>query len=115
MDIQTSTDEALDADVIIVGGGVTGCAMATALANGKRRILVLEARTGHKPRFAGELLRPTGTQVLDDLGFLPTLRHHGGVDVDEDGAVGASRKRIQPLRRRDGATRALRRQSVCDA
>ncbi len=82
MDIQTSTDESLDADVIIVGGGVTGCAMATALANGKRRILVLEARTGHKPRFAGELLHPTGTQVLDDLGFLPTLRHHGGVDVD---------------------------------
>ncbi len=82
MDIQTSTDETLDADVIIVGGGVTGCAMATALADGKRKILILEARTGHKPRFAGELLHPTGTQVLDDLGFLETLRRHGGVDVD---------------------------------
>ena len=82
MDIQHSTDETLDADVIIVGGGVTGCAMATALADGKRKILILEARTGHKPRFAGELLHPTGTQVLDDLGFLPTLRKHGGVDVD---------------------------------
>jgi squalene monooxygenase len=82
MDMETTNDASLDADVIIVGGGVTGCAMATALANGKRRILVLEARTGHKPRFAGELLHPTGTQVLDELGFLPTLRKHGGVDVD---------------------------------
>jgi len=82
MDIQTRSIENLDADVIIVGGGVTGCAMARALANGQRRILVLEARTGHKPRFAGELLHPIGTQVLDELGFLPTLRKHGGVDVE---------------------------------
>ncbi|MFO0577718.1 MAG: FAD-dependent monooxygenase [Polyangia bacterium] len=75
-------DAALAADVIIVGAGVTGCAMAAALADGTRRVLVLEARKGHKPRFAGELIHPTGAQVLDDLGFLPTLRAFGGVDVD---------------------------------
>lgn len=69
-------------DVVIVGAGVTGCAMATALSDGKRRIVILEARSGHKPRFAGELIHPTGAQVLDDLGFLPTLRRHGGIDVD---------------------------------
>ncbi len=70
------------ADIIIVGAGVTGCATAAALADGKRRILVLEARHGHKPRFAGELIHPTGTQVLDALGFLPALRRHGGMDID---------------------------------
>ena len=69
-------------DAIIVGAGVTGCAMAASLANGQRRILMLEARKGHKPRFAGELIHPTGAQVLDDLGFMPTLRALGGVDVD---------------------------------
>ena len=69
-------------DVVIVGAGVTGCAMAAALAGGARRILMLEARKGHKPRFAGELIHPTGAQVLDELGFLPTLRRHGGIDVD---------------------------------
>ena len=45
-------------DVVIVGAGVTGCAMAAALAGGARRILMLEARKGHKPRFAGELIHP---------------------------------------------------------
>lgn len=72
----------LAADVIIVGAGVTGCAAAAALSDGRRRILMLEARKGHKPRFAGEYIHPTGAQVLDDLGFLPALRAHGGIDVD---------------------------------
>ena len=76
------SDGGLDADVIIVGAGVTGCATAAALAGGRRRILVLEARRGHKPRFAGELIHPTGTQVLAELGFLPSLRRHGGMDID---------------------------------
>ncbi|MCS6915499.1 MAG: NAD(P)/FAD-dependent oxidoreductase [Myxococcales bacterium] len=70
------------ADVIVVGAGVTGCAVAAALADGRRRILVLEARKGHKPRFAGEYIHPPGTQVLDNLGFLPALRARGGIDVD---------------------------------
>jgi 2-polyprenyl-6-methoxyphenol hydroxylase-like FAD-dependent oxidoreductase len=72
------------ADVILVGGGVTGCAAAAALSDGKRRILILEGRPAarpHKPRFAGELIHPTGTQVLDDLGFMPALRRAGGVDA----------------------------------
>ncbi len=78
-----SETRALDVvDAVIVGAGVTGCAMAAALADGRRRIVMLEARKGHKPRFAGELIHPTGAQVLDDLGFLPTLRAMGGVDVD---------------------------------
>lgn len=76
------SSQELDADVIIVGAGVTGCATAAALADGRRRILVLEARRGHKPRFAGELIHPTGTQVLAELGFMPNLRRHGGMDIE---------------------------------
>jgi len=79
-----SSVPSLAADVIIVGAGVTGCATAAALADGRRRILVLESRSADKPRprFAGELIHPTGTQVLADLGFLPELRRHGGMDID---------------------------------
>lgn len=84
-------------DVIIVGGGVTGCAAAAALADGRRRIAVLEARSGHKPRFAGELIHPTGAQVLDDLGFLPELRSRGGIDVDGFAVVKSPEDPVMPL------------------
>lgn len=95
-----AVEGSLTADIIVVGAGVTGCAAAVALADGHRRILVLEARNGHKPRFAGELIHPTGAQVLDDLGFLPTLRRHGGVDVTGFAVV--------PPRKDDGTAPPLR-------
>src|SRR6478752_5918779 len=68
-------------DVIVVGGGLSGCAMATALADGRRKILVLEARAGRNPRFNGELIHPHGVDVLDERGFLGPLHEAGGADV----------------------------------
>ncbi len=68
-------------DVIVVGGGLSGCAMATSLADGRRKILVLEARAGRNPRFNGELIHPHGVDVLDELGFLSPLHEVGGADV----------------------------------
>jgi 2-polyprenyl-6-methoxyphenol hydroxylase-like FAD-dependent oxidoreductase len=69
-------------DVIIVGGGFTGASLASALADGKRQILVLEARAGKNPRFAGELIHPTGVDVLDGNGLLRPLQDAGGVPVN---------------------------------
>jgi 2-polyprenyl-6-methoxyphenol hydroxylase-like FAD-dependent oxidoreductase len=73
----------MDADVIIVGGGLSGCAMAAALTDlvGPLRIVVLEARSGKNPRFNGELIHPTGVDVLDQRGFLGPLHAAGGADV----------------------------------
>lgn len=68
-------------DVIVVGGGLSGCAMATALGDGRRKILVLEARAGRNPRFNGELIHPHGVEVLDERGFLGPLHAAGGADV----------------------------------
>src|SRR5260370_35010358 len=65
------------ADVVIVGGGLSGCALAAALADGHRRIVVLEARTGRNPRFNGELIHPPGTEVLAQVGLLPPLEVAG--------------------------------------
>ncbi len=69
------------ADIVIVGGGLSGCAMATALADGRRRIIVLEARKGKNPRFNGELIHPSGVAILEKRGFLEHLQRAGGADV----------------------------------
>jgi squalene monooxygenase len=68
-------------DVVIVGGGFVGMAAAAALACGRRRIVVLEARAGADPRFRGELIHPHGVAVLEGLGLRAPLAQAGGFDV----------------------------------
>lgn len=68
-------------DVVIVGGGFVGCAVAAALATGRRRVVVLEARAGADPRFRGELIHPHGVAVLEGLGLHAPLARAGGLDV----------------------------------
>jgi squalene monooxygenase len=84
-------------DVIVVGGGLSGCAMATALANGGKKILVLEARAGRNPRFNGELIHPHGVDVLDERGFLGPLQAAGGADVRGFAVVQSADKPITLL------------------
>lgn len=72
----------MDADIVIVGGGIAGCASAAALADEERRVLILEARQALKPRFAGELIHPTGATVLAALNVLPALHSAGGTDIE---------------------------------
>jgi 2-polyprenyl-6-methoxyphenol hydroxylase-like FAD-dependent oxidoreductase len=62
-----------DSDVVIVGGGFVGLAAAAALADSRRRIVVLEARAGADPRFRGELIHPHGVAVLEGLGLRAPL------------------------------------------
>src|SRR5579859_3409893 len=69
------------ADIVIVGGGLSGCALAAALADGHRHVTVVEARSGRNPRFNGELIHPTGVDVLDARGFLQPLVEAGGAHV----------------------------------
>ncbi len=68
-------------DIVIVGGGITGSALASALSDGRRSIVVLEARKGKNPRFNGELIHPSGVDELEALGVLDSLHEKGGVDV----------------------------------
>ena len=77
--METSNAERYDVSVGVCG--LSGCAIATALAGGGRRSLVLEARAGRNPRFNGELIHPHGVDVLDERGFLGPLHAAGGADV----------------------------------
>lgn len=68
-------------DVIVIGGGFAGIVTAAALANGRRRILVLEGRDAFANRFSGELIHPAGVSILGRLGLLDRLREttHGAI------------------------------------
>lgn len=62
-------EEFHEADVVVVGAGVFGCAIAYALANQGRSVILLE-RWMHEPdRIVGELLQPGGVAALHKLGL----------------------------------------------
>ena len=55
-------------DVILVGAGIAGSALATSLARAGRRVLVLERDMSEPDRILGELLQPGGVRALPLLG-----------------------------------------------
>lgn len=58
-----------EADAVVVGAGVFGCAMAYALAQQGRSVILLE-RWMHEPdRIVGELLQPGGCAALRKIGL----------------------------------------------
>ncbi|XP_027354479.1 squalene monooxygenase-like isoform X1 [Abrus precatorius] len=58
-----------DVDVIIVGAGVAGSALAHTLGKDGRRVLVIERDLSEPDRIVGELLQPGGYLKLIELGL----------------------------------------------
>uniref|UniRef100_A0A7N0T0T7 Squalene monooxygenase n=1 Tax=Kalanchoe fedtschenkoi TaxID=63787 RepID=A0A7N0T0T7_KALFE len=58
-----------DCDVIIVGAGVAGAALAHTLAKDGRRVHVIERDLSEQDRIVGELLQPGGYLKLVELGL----------------------------------------------
>ncbi|KAM9852585.1 squalene monooxygenase [Aulostomus maculatus] len=56
-------------DVVIVGAGVLGSAMAAVLARDGRRVTVVERDLKEPDRIVGELLQPGGYRALRELGL----------------------------------------------
>src|ERR1051325_7925597 len=67
----------MDLDVIIVGGGLGGSALASAVAGG-RRVLGLEREKEFKDRVRGENMLPWGVAAARRLGVLDDLLAAGG-------------------------------------
>lgn len=67
-----------EADVVVVGAGVFGCAAAFALANQGRSVLLLERWLKEPDRIVGELLQPGGVSALEKLGLAQCLE---GIDA----------------------------------
>lgn len=58
-----------EADVVIVGGGVVGCAAAVAFGKQGRSVILLEKSLKEPDRIVGELLQPGGVNALEKLGL----------------------------------------------
>ena len=80
--LQTKSKEARElhheADVIIVGAGILGCAISVALGNQGRSVILLEKSLKQPDRIVGELLQPGGVQALEKLGLRDCLE---GIDA----------------------------------
>ncbi|KAH6688029.1 squalene monooxygenase [Plectosphaerella plurivora] len=67
-----------EADVVVVGAGVFGCAIAYALAKQGRSVMLLERWMKEPDRIVGELLQPGGIASLRKLGLGDCLE---GIDA----------------------------------
>ncbi|KAI3448206.1 hypothetical protein Pfo_004871 [Paulownia fortunei] len=72
-----------DADIIIVGAGVAGAALAYTLGKEGRRVHVIERDLTEPDRIVGELLQPGGYLKLIELGLEDCLR-----DIDAQRVFG---------------------------
>ncbi|XP_051148660.1 squalene epoxidase 3-like [Andrographis paniculata] len=67
--MEEKSDQPGDTDIIIVGAGVAGAALAYALAKDGRRVHVIERDLKETNRVAGEILHPKGHLKLAELGL----------------------------------------------
>ena len=65
-------------DVLIVGAGILGCALAITLARQGRSVTLLEKSLKEPDRIVGELLQPGGVEALEKLGIRHCLE---GIDA----------------------------------
>ncbi len=63
------TTGATTCDVLVIGAGIAGCGIASALAKQGRRVIVVERNLDEPDRIVGELLQPGGVAALRHLGL----------------------------------------------
>jgi 2-polyprenyl-6-methoxyphenol hydroxylase-like FAD-dependent oxidoreductase len=66
-------------EVVVIGGGIAGNALATVLARAGKAVLVLERSTVYRDRVRGELFQPWGVAEARRLGLHEVLVRAGGM------------------------------------
>ena len=100
-----------DFDLIIIGGGVAGSALAAGMAAAGARTLVLEAETDYRDRVRGEAIMPWGVAEARLLGLEPALERAGANPLTYwDSYQGAERSGHRDLTR---TTRAAEPVMAC--
>jgi len=69
------------ADIVVVGGGIAGSALATVLAREGRDVLLLERETAYRDKVRGEFVALWGVEEILRMGLMPAFRAAGGVDA----------------------------------
>jgi 2-polyprenyl-6-methoxyphenol hydroxylase-like FAD-dependent oxidoreductase len=95
---------AVDTEVIVVGGGIAGCALAVRLAEAGVAVTVLERERVYRDIVRGEALVPWGFQEAQQLGVADVILETEGVSVmtrmvpyDESLSVEQARRRSREL------------------
>ena len=70
-----------EADVVVVGAGILGCALSVALGRQGRSVILLEKSLKEPDRIVGELLQPGGVEALEKLGLRHCLEEIDAVTV----------------------------------
>ena len=68
-------------DIITVGGGIAGSALAMAMAERGARVLVLEQESTFRDRVRGEAIMPWGTAEARELGLLDIIMAEAGHEL----------------------------------
>ena len=70
-----------EADVVIIGAGILGCALAVAFSDQGRSVILLEKSLKQPDRIVGELLQPGGVAALEELGLADCLEDIDAIKV----------------------------------
>jgi squalene monooxygenase len=76
-----NTKKSQEFDVVVVGAGILGSAMATALGKQGKKVCLVERDWSEPDRIVGELLQPGGINALRELGLVDALKGMDGIDV----------------------------------
>ena len=68
-------------DIVTIGGGLGGSALAKAMAEHGARVLVLEAETRFRDRVRGESMMPWGVAEARELGVYDALMASGAHEL----------------------------------